>query len=135
MKQTLILIILLSLMTSCTDSEIKDSCTELDRLDKKMLEVIDSIENKYFDQEAFLNRLRDAQIFWIQYKDRHVRALYPLNKNYYSKTFGVDYNECKCAEWARLTKNRIEELSIWLDGASRYDECPASIMTNKIKKP
>lgn len=111
------------------DSEKKfgSKCEELDHVDKQMLDLHEAIKQSYAEDPKFLRRLMDAQVYWIQYKDRHIKSIYPLDSKYYKRTFGPDYNECKCAEAARLTRLRIEELKLWVEGVTAiYEDCPTS---------
>ena len=71
-----------------------------------MLQKLDSIRSQYKREPDFIKRFNEAQIYWIQYKDRHIRALYPDKKEDYKKEFGMDYNHCKCDEHVRITKAR-----------------------------
>ncbi|MEO1096317.1 MAG: lysozyme inhibitor LprI family protein [Bacteroidota bacterium] len=120
------LIITVSLGAACTNNSYESHCAELDAIDLEMLQVHEKIKSKYSGDERFLQRLQDAQVYWIQYKDRHIRALYPLEKKNYKEKYGKTYNQCKCKEAARLTYLRVEELKIWLDGPID-PECPTSI--------
>lgn len=127
MKKVLLYSFISASLLGCMNKEDIDHCKNLDQLDRQMLNTISLIESKYATEKELLRRFGDAQIFWIQYKDRHVRALYPMKKNYYSDTFGDDYNQCKCKEWARLTQVRIDEISTWLEGTNTYKDCPILI--------
>lgn len=127
MNRILLLAISIFTLLGCVEKEEIDYCKNLDKVDREMLNIIGSIENKYNTEKEFLRRFNDAQVFWIQYKDRHVGALYPLKKDLYTNTYGDKYNQCKCKEWARLTQMRIDEINVWLSGPAIYDECPTSI--------
>lgn len=125
----LVLVVILSTAACTQQNKDFDHCEELNVVDREMLDIIDQIEEKYKDDQEFLTRFKDAQIYWIQYKDRHVRAMFPYKKKYYKENFGMTYNYCKCKEWIRLTKLRNKELRRWLDGPSKeQEECPNSIL-------
>jgi len=125
-----IFLILLTASLSCTNDsqEIKyeTPCDELDAVDLEMNETLSAVEEKFKQEKIFLAKLKNAQIKWIQYKDRHVDALFPKKQSFYEKNYKEDYNQCKCREWARLTKLRTEELKSWLKEGSDND-CPSSL--------
>lgn len=126
MKKLLVVFIYL-LFVGCKQSVKYDShCSELDAVDLEMLNIHKEIMERYKSEERFLRRLQDAQVYWIQYKDRHIRSLYPLEKKYYEDEYGRTYNQCKCKEATRLTRLRVKELRIWLNGPSDQ-ECPTSV--------
>lgn len=119
--------LVLLFFSSCQQvSTFETSCSELDAVDLEMLSVHKAIQKSYQDDKRFLKRLQDAQVYWTQYKDRHVRSLYPLEKKYYEDNYEGTYGQCKCMEAARLTRLRIKELKVWLDGPTDQD-CPTSI--------
>ncbi len=126
MKYTLLVISLFTSLSCSVKSDFENYCSDLDAADLEMLTVHNEIKKQYADDERFLKRLQDAQVYWIQYTNRHIRSLYPKEKRYYEETYGKTYNQCKCKELTKLTKLRAKELSMWLDG-NKGDECPTSI--------
>ena len=104
-------------------------CEGYDAIDLEMLQVIEQIESTNRGNIKFLERFRDSQIYWIQYKDRHIRALYPEDWDlYYRKNYGKQvFNSCKCKELIRLTELRVQELKWYLEGGpDDQQECPSS---------
>ncbi|REE00481.1 lysozyme inhibitor LprI family protein [Marinoscillum furvescens] len=106
------------------NTESKTSCTHYDQVDKEMLDLINKIEQKYAGEKRFIDRLTEAQVYWVQYRDRQVRALFPRDVKDYKKEHGESYFVCKCDELIRLTNLRIAELNRWMEGSS---DCPNSI--------
>jgi uncharacterized protein YecT (DUF1311 family) len=103
------------LLISCQSNPKQNPCDKFDALDLKMLKLIELIEKKNSSNKRFLNSFKESQIYWIQYRNRQLKALYPLNNEHYEKEFGSDYNLCKCVEHTRLTKIRIKELERWVE--------------------
>lgn len=119
---------MLFLATSCnnTETQYDNPCQELDAVDLEMNNKVADIQKKYANEKEFIKRFNSAQIQWIQYKNRHIRAVYPLKKEMYSEKYGKDYNYCKCAELARMTKLRNTDLERWLAPSENKENCPAS---------
>ncbi len=118
-------------LSACQNkSEAKlDPCTELDQVDKEMLDLLESIKTMHKSEEFFQKRFEMSQVYWIQYRNRHIRALYPKDwDRNYRKEYGKEvFNSCKCKDLIRMTKMRIEELNMWIDGGpSNQKECPSS---------
>ena len=114
----------------------KDVCEGYDVIDAEMLQVIDKIEEVFSADRQFLARFRDSQVYWIQYKDRHLRALYSKDWDlFYRKNYSKQvFNSCKCKELIRLTELRVKELKWYLnDGPSDQNDCPSAWNTKKEK--
>lgn len=131
MKNSFFFLLAAFALASCQPKQItyENSCAELDAVDLEMLNVLEEIRQKYAHEPEFLSRLKAAQIDWIQYKDSQVHTLYPFKQKYYQDEYGMEYNYCKCAEWARLTNLRTQELRMWLDGplVDGQEGCPNSV--------
>lgn len=117
------------LTIGCTNKkEEVNHCSYLDQVDLEMLNTHKAIKVKYSDDPNFLSKLMTAQVAWTQYKDRHVNSLFPKPKRYYENSDNyTEYKQCKCKEWARLTKLRNEELKTWLKKSNNFSNCPSSI--------
>ncbi|MEM9897364.1 MAG: lysozyme inhibitor LprI family protein [Bacteroidota bacterium] len=104
-------------------------CAQFDEADRIMLDLINEIKSKHAENSKFLDRFNMEQVYWIQYRDTHLRALYPLDWNReYRKKFGKEvFNPCKCKELTRFTEQRIAELNLWLEKSPIPDqsECPS----------
>lgn len=124
---------LVMVIQSCDyQPSFKDPCTEFDMVDLQMLTLLDSIRTSHKGEELFLNRFRLVQVAWTQYRDRHMRSLYPEDwDRVYRKTYGRElFNSCVCKEMSRMTRNRITELNRYLEvGSEGEEECPSSMNT------
>lgn len=128
MNRHFYLLMLLIALSSCgKKSGYENPCKELDAVDLEMLNIHKQIQKEYADDPLFLQKLQDAQVYWIQYKNRHIRSLYPKDSKFYKKNYDKQYNYCKCAEAARLTVLRVKEMKLWLDGKHSGNDCPSSI--------
>lgn len=131
MKISVKLLILTISLTACSGPSADDSdpCTAFDRADKEMLDLINSIESKFSKDNLFKKRLNMSQVYWIQYRDRHLRALYPEDwDRHYRKKYGKEiFNSCKCQDLTRMTLARIEELKMWVEkGPDNQAKCPST---------
>ena len=120
--------VLIVLAISACQSEEKDPCTKFDEVDREMLGLINQIRTKHSDNKKFLSNFNMEQVYGINYRDHHLKSVYPEDwSRYYRKEFGKEvFNPCKCKEMTRFTYNRIEELKLWLsNGPSGQDECPS----------
>lgn len=105
-------------------------CTEYDELDSRILDLMDQVKTRHEGDRVFLQRFEMEQVYWIQYMNRRLRAIYPQDwKRYYRKEFGEDvFNPCKCKEMVRLAKNRIKDLEMYIKGAPRdQKDCPSML--------
>ncbi len=105
-----------------------DACTEFDQLDKEMTLLINDIENKFVGNREFIDAFNMEQVYWIQYRDRRLRSMYPKNwDTYYRKNYGKDvFNPCKCQELLRLANNRMDDLKLYVSGGPEDQEsCPS----------
>jgi hypothetical protein len=122
------LLILFAVSCGKKENSIQVYCDEFDKLDQEMLELIGKIQQKYGENKKFLSNFNMEQVYWIQYRDHHLKSLYPQDWNrYYRKNFGKEvFNPCKCQEMTRFTKQRNDELRLWLSGGvSEQSECPS----------
>lgn len=123
-----ILVFLLTLVSCSTQESSEDSCTSFDALDLKMLNLIEQIQLKHKDDAKFLHNFNMEQVYWIQYRDTHLKAIYPRDwSRHYRKKYGKElFNPCKCKEMTRYTQERIKELKLWLNkGPEGQDDCPS----------
>lgn len=135
MYRPFLLIVSLISAMACSDNQSQEAptfdtqCETFDALDREMLDLHEEIKVKYKDDKLFLKHLQSAQIYWIQYRDRHLHTLFPKGYDAYRKTYErKQVNECKCMELARLTKLRIEDLKLWISrDKPGWDDCPGSM--------
>ncbi len=113
---------------SCSQSADTDPCATFDQLDRQMLDLIQEIKDTHATDVKFLEEFNMEQVFWIQYRDTHLRAIYPKDwDRHYRQNFGKEiFNPCKCKEMVRMTRLRIRELELWKTGGPvQQNECPS----------
>lgn len=115
--------------TSVIDSDDPFSiCTSFDETDRQMLDLIAEIEQKNAKDKEFQRAFTMEQVYWIQYRDSRLKAIYPKDwSRHYRKNFGEEvFNPCKCLELNRMTLRRIEELNLYLEeGPKDQMDCPS----------
>ena len=127
MKKIVFGFILISAL-SCGKSEHPDPCSEFDAIDREMLDMIKAIRTKYKSNKKFLSNFNMEQVYWINYRDHHLKSVYPEDwSRHYRQEYGKEvFNPCKCKEMTRFTKERIIELELWSSrGPAGQDECPS----------
>ena len=109
-------------LAGCSEKNELTACQQLDEIDLKMLNIVKQIEQEYQHDEVFIAALKDAQLFWTQYRNRQVKAVFPMSP----KNYDYEIGECKCEIYRDLTGLRVKELQKWLDGVSAEVTCPGS---------
>ena len=122
LNRALLVIFLTQTLAGCSEKTELNACQQLDEIDLKMLNIIKQIEQEYQHDEAFIAALKDAQLFWTQYRNRQVKAVFPLSP----KNYDYEVGECKCEIYRDLTGLRVKELQKWLDGVSSEVTCQGS---------
>lgn len=117
------------LISACnTTSTPENPCEAFDDLEVQLLDRIEQIKSKHSGDREFLRKLDNEQVYWIQYRNRRLRAMYPEDwDRIYRKQFGKEtFNSCKCLEMLRMSENRMEDLAYYLDGAPNgQEDCPS----------
>ncbi|MEM6525932.1 MAG: lysozyme inhibitor LprI family protein [Bacteroidota bacterium] len=121
-------IFVILIITSCSGNHNEvEPCTSFDAIDLEMLNLIEEIKQNFTDR-SFKKKFDLAQVSWIQYRDRHIRAIYPKDMDRdYRKVYGrEEFNNCKCQELIRMTRIRIEQLKMFVDGGPKDQaDCPS----------
>ena len=131
MKNILLTLIIL-ILNSCRfekNNEV-DVCATFDEIDAKIVALMDEIQVKHKDDRPFLDAFNMEQVYWVQYRDRRLRAIYPKKwDQHYRKNNGKEvFNPCKCRELLRLSERRIEDLQMYLiGGPADQQDCPSKL--------
>ena len=132
--KNIILLFTILIINSCKFEKKNniDACKKFDELDTKILSLMNKIEVKHKNDRHFLEAFNMEQVYWIQYRDRRLRAIYPKKwDQHYRKNYGKEvFNPCKCKELLRLSESRLEDLQMYLmNGPIDQQNCPS--MLNK----
>jgi uncharacterized protein YecT (DUF1311 family) len=96
-------------------------------IDKQLNVVYNKIIVGYKADTLFIKRLKEAQRAWIIFRDAQIAARYPILKNEDSNVkYGSEYSDCTCNDLTELTKQRINQLEMWLNGTEEGNVCSGS---------
>lgn len=132
MRKIALILSLSAAIISCNqqNQDAYAACTELDKIDTKMLELIEQIKTAHADNKKFTKAIDMEQVYWIQYRDRRIRSMYPKSWDlHYRKVYGREaFNSCKCQEIVRLSNIRMQDLNMYLEGSpEEQQDCPSII--------
>jgi uncharacterized protein YecT (DUF1311 family) len=109
-----------SQLNACAGEDSDAAERELDRTYRAIVE-------RYADQPLFLEKLGQAQQHWSRFRDAELEARYPVPPGEDVKLlYGSMHPMCWAGLKERLTRERIAQLRIWLDGAEKGDGCAGS---------
>ena len=93
--------------------------------------VFGKVAKEYRNDSVFLEKLEAAQKAWRIYRDAHLESFFPVGSKAHKKEeYGSIYPKCACVVLVEMTKERIRQLQVWLEGTVEGDACSGSI---KIK--
>tara|TARA_B110000046_G_scaffold79428_1_gene87455 strand:- start:4673 stop:5083 length:411 start_codon:yes stop_codon:yes gene_type:complete len=134
MKNTNLLpiVLLVFILNSC-QFEKKDPltpCSKFDQADAHLLALMSEVKSKHKGNPSFIDAFNMEQVYWVQYRDRRLRAIYPKKwDQHYRKKIGKKlFNTCKCQELLRMTERRIEDLQMYLNKEpADQQDCPSKL--------
>lgn len=125
-KQILIIIFLSGLSFALLASQAdlnKAACDEFQKADANLNDVYQQVLNNYKNDKPFIERFVMAQKKWIQFRDAYVDSMYvPEHKNEYGSVLPM----CECYFIEQITKDRINQLRVWIKGTEEGDVCTGS---------
>jgi uncharacterized protein YecT (DUF1311 family) len=112
-----------------------DACSADDfaAAQRELNDVYGSILVQYKDDPLFLKKLKIAQALWVKLRDAEVEARFPVTDGENPGiVWGSSYPMIVTYYRAELTRQRIQHLRIWLDGAEEGDLSAGSV---RMKEP
>lgn len=122
MKKYLSLAFLIATFLGCQEKNEKSHCEQFDDYAIEMNETLNAVRTKHRAKLLFVRRLNSSQTKWKNYRNSHIQTLYPDHED----SYGDGYRECRCKEINSMMKNRIAQLSLWLEPADENAECQSS---------
>ena len=128
MRNYLILLFLFLSTNFCfaqTQLEMNDQAREnYQKIDTELNSVYTKILKEYKSDTTFIKNLKIAQNIWLKFRDAEMKMKYPDREPGY---YGSIQPVCWYNYLEKLTKNRTEELKIWLTGIKEGDSCSGSV--------
>ena len=86
------------------------------------------ILQEYRNDQAFIEKFKLAETAWENFRDAHINSIFPAEDK--QLNYGTVFPLCYYIELVKLTKERIKQLSPWINGIAEGDVCAGS---RKIK--
>jgi uncharacterized protein YecT (DUF1311 family) len=120
------------LMEICNSIMLLDDSNDLlnvdyETVDQELNQVYQQILIKYKSDTQFIEKLRNAQRIWVQFRDAQLVMKFPEQDPGY---YGSIYSKCVSNYLAYLTIERTKTLKEWLDGTIEGDVCAGSVKIN-----
>jgi uncharacterized protein YecT (DUF1311 family) len=103
----------------------QDSCSEYKRIDRQLNETYQRILKEYAGDAVFITRMKEAQRAWLKFRDAHVESMFPKRDK--RVAYGSVYPMCNCSALTAITRQRVEQLSVWVNGIPEGDVCSGSV--------
>lgn len=93
--------------------------------------ILEKIKEEYADDPLFIEQLEKSQEAWLVFRDAQLYAVFPGESGEeIMSRYGSVYPMCVYLELEHLTKQRIEQLRVWLNGTEVGNVCAGSIKVN-----
>ena len=99
------------------------ACSELKQTDQQLNRVYQQVLAAHQDDKLFINHFKDAQRKWVAFRDAYTDSMYIPE---YYKNYGSVMPMCQCYFLENITKDRIKQLKVWVDGIEEGDACVGS---------
>lgn len=110
-----------------TQSEMNKAASEAyKKADEELNTAYKKLIKEYKSDITFVKSLRKAQRLWVSFRDAELEMKFPGDGNK-QFIYGSVYPMCVAQFLEVMTKKRIKQLKIWLDGVEEGDMCSGSI--------
>lgn len=107
-----------------TQLELNQSaCAELKKADFHLNKVYQQVLSAHKKDHLFITHFKEAQRKWIAFRDAYEASMYIPE---YYNSYGSVLPMCQCYFMEQLTKERIKQLSVWVNGIQEGDSCVGS---------
>ena len=117
------LLLLVLIFSACNSKTDVNYCTEIDPVDKEMLDLYNQILEERKADNKFLKDFKMLHVNWVQYRNSLARTIWYKEPEEYQG----DYRNCKCELLMEMTRARIAELEMWTKGNPKWKECEGSV--------
>ncbi len=98
--------------------------------DAELNAVYQRLQSLYAGEPEFLEKLKLAQRAWIAFRDAELEARFPAKDK--AVSYGSMFPTCAGSVLAELTRKRIAQLTVWIDGVPEGDVCGGSIRLKEV---
>lgn len=92
--------------------------------DKELNDVLKNILAVYQSDTVFVKNFKASQQIWITFRDAELKMKFPENPDSF---YGSIHPVCVSKYLEKLTRERIKNLKVWLDGFIEGDACNGSV--------
>jgi hypothetical protein len=134
----LVLIVLLGLVYACTPMESTntplsqpahessdEALPSIQAIDAQLDSSYAEIRRLYAHDPGFLAKMETAQETFRRFRTAHLESLYPANDK--ALVYGRVFGRCYQTAYVAVTRQRIEQLQMWIKGRPEGDVCAGSI--------
>lgn len=125
MKPVLLLLLLLGSINaySQSQSELNNQAKkEFRQSEKELNEIYQLVLKEYAGNKPFVQRMKEAQKLWLQFRDAQTRAMFPNEP----RSYGSAYPSCEAHYLKDLNEQRAATLRAWLN-VTKPEQCQGSI--------
>jgi uncharacterized protein YecT (DUF1311 family) len=101
------------------------ACAKYKRTDAELNRIYQKIMRDYAGDKNFIQKMKIAQRAWIAFRDAHLDSVYPEPDAL--AHYGNVNPMCRCVILESVTRDRINSLVGWVDGAQEGDVCSGSM--------
>lgn len=126
-KNLFILLLVISLPTVAQNQqELNDEAyNSYKKADKELNRIYQQVLTEYRSDSLFIKNLKNSQRIWITFREAELKTRYPDRPD--PSDYGSCQPMCVSSYLAKLTKERIGTLKVWLEGIKEGDVCSGTI--------
>lgn len=110
-------------LNDCTYSDERTADAELNRTYQQVIK-------KYSNEPEFIEKLREAQRIWIEFREAELKMKFPPKPGLYGSSEAM----CEGDYRTQLIRERTKQLKKWLIGIEEGDVCSGSVKTPEALK-
>ncbi len=99
-----------------------------EQADKELNAVFKEILTVYKVDTIFIKNFKASQPIWITFRDAELKMKFPERPDNF---YGSIHPVCIAGYLEKLTRERIKNLKVWLDGAMEGDACNGSVKSKE----
>ena len=89
-----------------------------------MQAALNNMATVYQADTTFLAAAQESQKAWLVWRDAQIRMKYPKREIGW---YGSNHGMCLAMYKTELTRKRVDELKVWVDGIEEGDGCAGTV--------